>query len=70
VMPRSVACSRGSTFDAELTFGGKGYVVSTGHRTRDAAKAAAEPHAEAIRRELLKVGRHSVRQQGWQEAKS
>lgn len=52
--PSAIACQRGShmtrtiTFDAELSFDGKHYVVGEGFKTREEAINAAQVHVEAL----------------------
>lgn len=50
--PRNVTCSRGrlgaQTYDAEVAFDKKHYVIGTGYKTRAEADAAAKAHVDAL----------------------
>lgn len=57
--PDDIVCSRGrlgsQTYDAELRIYGIQYVLSTGHKTHEEAKAAARAKKEALKGQLLDV---------------
>lgn len=56
--PEGVACLRGSlrtgtSYDAELRWLDKHYVISTGHATREIAKAEADAKAKQLRGAII-----------------
>lgn len=61
IIPKSVSAARGMygnrTYDAEVTFMGMHYVVSTGHKSREVAIEAANRETEHVRKILISHGR-------------
>lgn len=72
--PRSVACSRGNwlsgiSYDAELAFDGKNYLISTGHPDMAAAKAAAQVEVNKIVNDFRTIALGYLKLHGFKEAK-
>lgn len=63
--PRAVACSRGNvrtgmTYDAEVRFLDKQYVISTGHPTREAAMDSANIIVNDMINKIKAVGQEAL----------
>lgn len=73
IEPRAVACMRGNkpphTFDAELVFWDRHYLVSAGHKTRPQAIRAGEEACTSFRLAIKAEGLLYIQNQQWKEAK-
>lgn len=53
ITPRAVACKRGKTYDAEISFDGKPHrVISTGHKSHKEAMVAAQRTVDQILQDM------------------
>lgn len=73
IEPRAVACMRGNkppnTYDAEIVFWDRHYLVSTGHKGRREAMRVAEDACMSFRLAIKSEGLLYLANQGWKEAK-
>lgn len=69
IVPKGVVCSRGNTYDAEVSVAGKHYVVASSMPTREGAKIIADEKAEEVYQHIEAAAAAWAKAKGLREAK-
>jgi hypothetical protein len=74
LVPEAIQCARGNpitsrTYDSELRFNGTHFVIGTGFKSGNDARAAAQVHVDTLEAHFIEFANKYIADHRWPEAK-